>query len=292
MCGLAGYAGIKESDMRAFLVWALGAEIDVRGGDAIGYVSLAARGLQYGRRPGEWSHAKRRFIHAAAQGETAMLHARMATCGWNPRDVNEAHPFAIRRHDRTIYGAHNGVIYNARESAARYGRPYTVDSKELFELLADRRYDEISSLQGYGVITWIDSSDLAGGVRMARLTGSGEIYVASLAKGGIVWGSTEGIVQSAIDMTDWTIAGTYTIDPGTVYLLRGDGVFRWTDHPEVTVSAKPRLGRVSSKAWDLTDAWEDDADTPPTGYYQESAMFAGLTSEERTRFAAWLEGKQ
>ncbi len=115
MCGLSGYAGISP-DKRVKLIEVLGEGIDDRGGHAAGYVSLTGN-VSYARRIGRWEDSRSRFIRGAAQGAVCMMHARFATCG-DRDDVVQAHPFAIQREGGTVlWGAHNGMIHNARASA-------------------------------------------------------------------------------------------------------------------------------------------------------------------------------
>src|SRR4051812_41108202 len=144
MCGLAGFAGIKNVETRTALVWTLGMGIDERGGHAAGFVSLGEQ-LRCHKKLGYWLSAKNRFVEAAASGPICMLHARYATCG--KQTIEEAHPFAIQRDGRTrLYGAHNGVVYNAWESAKSHGRKIQVDSQEIFECIADGNIKALQKL--------------------------------------------------------------------------------------------------------------------------------------------------
>ena len=286
MCGLAGFAGIS-GPTRMLLAYALGTEIDVRGGDAIGFVTLRDGKPIHGKKSGEWSGAKRRFWAAVASGETSMLHARFATCGLDRRSVLDAHPFVIRRRGRTLYGAHNGMIYDARESAVRHKRPYTVDSKELYELLADGQFASISQLSGYGVLTWVDSDDLAS-VHLARISDNGEIYVVALASGGYVWGSTRDIVHSACEFAEVDISEQIEIATGIVHTLSADGVFALVDHPRVEVDCFRRTTRREGSLWDaiVDDDDDDDNDALTDEYFRLTSNAA----DDRA-FNEWLASK-
>jgi predicted glutamine amidotransferase len=228
MCGLAGFSGIRDARARFDLVWALGFGIDDRGGHAAGFVTLDNGRVIEGRKLGHWSTAKDKFIRRAAIGETTLMHARWATCG--DGTINEAHPFKIMRNGAPVlYGAHNGIIWDAEISAHLNDRDYSVDSKELFELLADDADDQIRDLTGYGVITWVEAAN-PDAVLLSKLSSSGEIYVCSVRGGGIVWGSTAIIVRDALKEAD--------LEEKTYYLLEEVGrVYRIT--PErVTLTSR------------------------------------------------------
>lgn len=220
---------------RAILVDVLGVGIEGRGDDAAGYVAVNGV-VRYGKVLGGWSDTHRRFRHAASTGDVTMMHARAMTCGTG--GVDEAHPFCIRRGNETkLYGAHNGIIYNARESAKAHGRSYSVDSKELFELMADG--EPIEDLEGYGVITWIDPADKYT-IRLARLTQQSDIVVVKIAEGGYAYASTKAILEAALYKAGLTIDHYYKMKVGVEHTLNKDGFFihkkvprkikGWTSH--------------------------------------------------------------
>ena len=224
-CGVSGFTGL-EADRQAKLMLVLGLAdgIDGRGGHACGYVSIAEDGdLRYARKKGVWVRSRLRFIERAA-AEVCMMHARWATCG-NRDDPNNAHPFAIRRNGRVVlWGAHNGMIPDAWESAKQHGRKIEVDSQEIFELLADEEYDALRAMGGYGVITWIDT-DHREYINLARLSSHSEIVVCSVKGGGVVWASTRKILDEAMKFADMEIEDEFKIDEiGRVYRIYPDGV--------------------------------------------------------------------
>jgi len=221
MCGIAGLNGVPER-YRPALVASLGAGIDTRGGDAAGYVSVNGV-IRYGRTLGEWSDARQRFHYAAYSGDTTMMHARFKTCGTGA--IEEAHPFAVKRSGKTIlYGAHNGMIYDAQASAKKHDRMFSVDSLELFELMADD--EDFSSLHGYGVITWIkpEERDV---IHMARLTTSSDLVVASIVEGGFVYASTKKILEEALFEAKLTIDTYYDIKVGVEHTLTPKRFLIW-----------------------------------------------------------------
>lgn len=244
MCGLAGFAGINDRRARFDLVWALGFGIDERGGHAAGFVTLDNGSVIEGRKLGHWSTAKDKFIRRAAIGQTTLMHARWATCG--DGTIREAHPFKIMRGGAPVlYGAHNGIIWDAEVSAHLNDREYSVDSKELFELLADDAIEQIQDLSGYGVITWVEAEN-PGDVLLSKLSKSGEIHVCSLVGGGIVWGSTESIVHCALKESNLKEKSHYLIEEvGRVYRISRDTV-RLTSREGVRVGAGYGTSRLIS----------------------------------------------
>jgi hypothetical protein len=209
------------------LVLGLADGIDNRGGHACGYVSIDTKkdDLKYARKRGVWVRSRLRFIEGAAQ-DVCLMHARFATCG-NRDDSNNAHPFAIRRNGRVVlWGAHNGMVPDAFASAKKNGRSIEVDSQEIFELLADRDYEGIQNMAGYGVVTWIESS-LRDSVYLARLSSHSDIILVSIKGGGYVWASTRKILTEALKFADLEAEEEFVLDDiGRVYLIAPDGVFK------------------------------------------------------------------
>lgn len=217
MCGISGFVGVKHPKTRYKLVSALGEGIDARGGHAAGYVTFTGEKVNVGKKLGFWSDARRSFIERASRAKLSMMHARYATCGKG--EITEAHPFAIKRKGRVVlWGAHNGMIYNAKQSAKKNDRKIVVDSEEIFHLIADEDWEGIKRLEGYGVITWIYASDPTS-IYLLRLSRSGQIYVVETKKGNIVYGSTRDIVDDAIEHAGLEFAYVYDVNVGTVYRM-------------------------------------------------------------------------
>ncbi len=223
MCGIAGYSGLKDAAQRRKLVDALGIGIDVRGGHAAGYVSLAGTVPRLAKRIGTWGKSSDRFRYAAGAGETLMMHSRYATCG-QAGNVDHAHPFAIRRNGKSVlYGCHNGVLQGTYTSALTNKRDHTVDSRELFELLADGQHGAIRNLTGYGVITWmVPGSNV---VHLVRLSEQSEVSCMHVEGGGIVWASTWTILKAACEYAGIKLDGEYKLpEIGQAYELHPDKV--------------------------------------------------------------------
>lgn len=232
MCGLSGYIGLDiAAEDKLMLILGLGDGIDGRGGHSCGYASVTfsdkageSDDVKYARKKGTWIRARMRFVEGAA-GDICLMHARYATCG-SREDPMNAHPFAIRRGGRVVmWGAHNGMVPDAFKSAKLNNRDINVDSQEIFELLADKNYEGIRDMAGYGVVTWIDT-DHRGYVNLCRLSQHSDICVVSV-KGGVVWGSTWKIVREALKVADLEVDREFKIDEiGRVYRIRADGVFK------------------------------------------------------------------
>lgn len=228
MCGLAGFTGVKRKYKKA-LVLALSEGIDTRGGHAFGYVGTTISGnIQYAKQIGSWRLASDRFLASIASCEVAMLHSRFATS--NNRDVlAAAHPFRIARQGKTaLWGAHNGVLPNAFQLARENKYDILVDSQYLFELLADSNIAAIQNIQGYGAITWL-SSQARHGIFLTKLSDSGQLVVAKLKEGGIVWASTKELLEAAIADSKLRIMHFYNTDtPGQVFFATEQKLYKTT----------------------------------------------------------------
>ena len=261
MCGLSGYLGLTNIDKQQKLMLVLGLAdgIDSRGGHSCGYVSVEEDGnLNYARKRGNWVRSRIRFLEGAA-ASVCMMHARFATCG-DKEDPMNAHPFAIRRNGRVVmWGAHNGMVPEAFKSAKENGRDVSVDSQEIFELLADKNYDGIREMPGYGVITWIDR-DRRDCVNLARLSTQSDICVVSVKGGGIIWASTWKILKEALKFADLEVDVEFKIDEiGRVYRLSANGVFK-TKLDGIKVSGYNKVTKTKSNfsSWGKENSdWSD-----------------------------------
>jgi hypothetical protein len=256
MCGISGFVEDSNNkwtkEQKLFLIIGLGEGIDRRGEHACGYAAVSSDGnLNYARKKGPWIRARMRFIEGAL-GDVLLMHARFATCG-NREDPMNAHPFAIRRNGKVIlWGAHNGMISNADASAKKHGRKITVDSQEIFELIADGDYEGVRDLNGYGVCTWIESNNRKT-VNLCRLTVHSDICVVSIKGGGIVWGSTWEIIKNALDFADLEVDKEFVIDDiGMVYHINAEGVFK-TNILSLKISAFNRYTKSVLKSSDDED---------------------------------------
>lgn len=223
MCGLSGFAGINNKFSRFMLAINLGVGIDSRGGDAAGFVNIAKDSFRYCKKLGTWGESKSKFLHSASNGELCMMHSRYATCGM--KTIQEAHPFAIKRNGKTVlWGAHNGIIPDAWDSAKENNRNIDVDSQELFELIADNEIEKMQELSGYGVITWIEASS-PNKIKLARLSEDSEICMVELEDGGHVWASTPKILDNALKEANLNAVADIELDEiGRVYEISNEGI--------------------------------------------------------------------
>lgn len=251
MCGVSGFTGLGHlsAEIRYDLVEALGEGIDRRGKDASGAVVVTEEGEpRLIRKLGTWSAARGRFIRAASKGHSVMMHARYATMGTRD-DVNNAHPFPIKRTDSdgkeftVLYGCHNGMLQGTAESAKLNNRDHSVDSLEFFQLLADKAYETIRALSGYGVVTFIRPEDRK--VRVIRLSKSSDFELVRLKGGGLVWGSTERIIKDALEYCKLEVDTALQVNQvGRLYLLSGDEVKETkVDGVEVGTKSAPSSSR-------------------------------------------------
>lgn len=224
MCGLAGYIGIQDEKLRYRLVVSLGIGIDSRGKDAIGFTSVGET-VRYGRQLGEWADAKAKFFMAAASGQTTMMHSRYKTIGANTE--KNAHPYCIKRDNRTIlWGAHNGVIPEARKSAERHDRKFSVDSREFFELLADQEFEKIQNMEGYGVATWISAEkDRRQMINISRLSDDGAIHLIAIKGGGFIYASTRDILDNALEFCEIEEESWFEFQTGQTLIVAPNDVY-------------------------------------------------------------------
>jgi len=258
MCGIAGFVGITDPIQRLAFVTSAGVGIDSRGGDASGYLSVDRKTgrLFHAKRVGTWLDSKRKFQKRVASGDMAMMHARWATCG-DKKAQDQAHPFEIKREGRTkLFGMHNGCIWNAKESATANGRRFSVDSCELFELMADGDVEGIQDLDGYGVITWFVPG--TNYVNMVRLSSHSEIVVVSLKTGGIAWASTWEILQDALEFAELEADYDFQVpDVGRIYQFRDGGVYKTQVDG---IQFESRMPEEAPESWEsaLIAQWEKE----------------------------------
>lgn len=254
MCGLSGHHGIKDQETRLKLIIGLGAGIDNRGGHASGFISSTKDKINYCKRIGKWIKSKQRFLNTAASGDICLMHARWATCGVK-ESISQAHPFAIKRKNQVVlWGAHNGMVPNAWDSAKSHGREIEVDSQEIFELLADKDYEGIRKLNGYGVITWIEAEN-RNHVNIVKLSNHADICVMKTTGGGVVWASTQYILSEGLKLAGLTAESEYKdLEVGRVHQIRADGLYK-TAQDGITV------GDMWGKSSTLNNhQWQKDYD--------------------------------
>jgi hypothetical protein len=140
----------------------------------------------------------------------------------------------------------------------------TVDSREAFELLADKDYAAVNRLTGWGVLSWITNGTLEerARIRLCVVTDGGALYVVrtkpfdGTPNGAIVYGSTREIVDSALDLAEIEKASVYAIKTGVVYYAQGDTFYRTKEpalkfaEPEWKSWLEDYEGRRDSRAYE------------------------------------------
>lgn len=226
MCGLAGFVGVKDQALRESLIVGLGSGIESRGRDACGFVSINDKDIvSYSRAIGPWTKMKNRFIRTAASGSVAMLHSRLSTCH-NGSEYKAAHPFAIKRDNKTIlWGAHNGIISNAFKLGLDANKKYDVDSQAVLDMLPEWDVDKLGSVHGYGVLTWIENADHSV-INVMKITKGGDLVIAKTPEG-LIYASTWPILRTALEFAEIKCEGVWEnqIDAGVAYVISKDGLF-------------------------------------------------------------------
>lgn len=216
MCGLSGYSGVTDPNARVILTAALGSAIVSRGFGGAGFVNLNGRGgIFHQRTITHWRDVEEAFIQATAANESCMMHSR----GPISKVDTDVHPFPITRNGQVVlWGAHNGMFDDAWRSAKENDRNITVDSQELFELLADGRVADLAQLRGWGVITWVTADD-PNTIKLCRLGVSSELVAANLEEGGVAYASTRQILEFGVKTAQLTIREMIPLEIGRTYLM-------------------------------------------------------------------------
>jgi hypothetical protein len=169
-------------------------------------------------------------------------HTRLATTGAVTR--GNAHPFTYEG----ITLAHNGMIYNHKDMNRIHGRKCTVDSEHLLRHLAEGR--PYKDLLGYGAISYV-RADEPQRVLLSRLSG-GELAVARLKVGGVVWSSDKDHLEFALDEAELEWTPYKTPEEGLVYHA-GDQLYH-TNEPSLVLGEQTRVLSV----WDTWEKWGED----------------------------------
>lgn len=276
MCGVAGFSGtIGTKYVRMALAEALGHGIDKRGGHASGWACMADGSVQTAKRLGSFQNAGMAWLLPLATSSAAMMHARWATHG-DKGEVRNAHPFTIRRGEKTVlHGIHNGVLQNTEESARKHGRDHTVDSLEFFQLLADGKRDAITNIGGYGVVLWMKPR--SNNIYICKLTAGADLVMARTSMGGLVWASTDKILTNACKAVGVSLTYDIPINSvGKTYIVSGDNYRLSNNRP---LKLKPGQTRL----------WSDygSAHTSTTLYPTGGRSTQGMKSPNEETVPEW-----
>lgn len=209
MCGIAGYISNEETiDPRLSIALPLlGVFMTDRGRQSWGW----SNGTDVDKHMGE----VRSMLGPNHLGhKQAIIHTRQATFGANIAE--NSHPFNIKG----VLGVHNGMVYNHKEIAEKYGIDYKVDSEIIFHQLAEGR--DMSELQGYGAIAfWRD------GIFNIGRFNNGDMALAN-TEFGWVFASTEKALADALGMSGLHQRVKYQVDlkQGNLYQLIGDKIVK------------------------------------------------------------------
>jgi hypothetical protein len=185
------------------------------------------------------------YVHQFKKAPILMAHTRWATHGAKD-DLDNAHPFRAG----SVLLAHNGVISNHSVLNLKYDRKHVVDSQHILSHLIEGR--DFKEIEAYGAITWLDESDPEFTVRIGKLSKAGDMHIARIEGGGVVWASTEEAVKQACKWADMTISHFYEVTEGKVYMATDGSLYVDEAHPSIEVSAP-----VSKWDW-RWGQWDDD----------------------------------
>lgn len=264
MCGIAGWV-LHPDDMRSFDLAATAAilakEIEHRGKDATGFLTVNARGNMKVRKApvrAELFLASREGIGSGAR--LCLIHTRAATQG-SPKIMGNNHPIV----SGDIIGIHNGMIRNDDvlfKANPTWVRSFEVDSEVIFAGL-DKVYPRsnqaefLEMIEGSMAIAWINKRDP---FRLNLAKGAGNpINVMWNEQGSLFFASTYMALKEAAKLLpeEWTIK--------TESFAEGE----WLDHdgveaPELT-RFQPKKVYVGSASNGTTTTYSSGTTPGPSG---------------------------
>ncbi len=185
MCGLFGYAVEKQTPLLAQMGVVLAVFNANRGTDAWG----VSDGKKIWK--GNGSSVQNLFQMPVRNKGMLMGHTRAATVG--AKTAANAHPWRFDKPDGSgfVIGAQNGHVRNWFDLNKQYKRELEVDSMQIFAHLAAGL--PLSEIEGSGAITFFKDNNLF----FSKFHG-GQLAIARLKEGGILWSSDENHLRSAL----------------------------------------------------------------------------------------------
>lgn len=220
MCGIFGFS-LKEGGGKGgpggrlgALVTSLAVLNDTRGGHSWGVHSPGDDAPVKGMGDLATAATLRKVL---ARGHVA-CHTRMASTG--KVSLENAHPFTCEGgHLGKVVGMHNGCVSNHQELNSRYGRDCDVDSLHLFLHLAEGR--PLDDVEAYGAVAYHVAGEA--GTRLCKFN-RGELAVAELKKGGVVWSSDEDHLRASLKASGLRYT-MYDLKERVVYLAEGGELY-------------------------------------------------------------------
>lgn len=186
---------------------------DTRGGDSWGLTYPNASGVRVVKGLGDlFKHKQLKSLAFMAMvGRTMMVHHRSGRMGGV--SVETSHPFRVG----DIEGAHNGMIYNWNAMQTKYPdyKNFKVDSNVLIGHIAKHR--DLGELDGYGAVEYVDTKNDPTAVFLGKITGSGDLYAATVDKFGVVWSSARNHLETALIATGLKFNFYKPLEPGHLY---------------------------------------------------------------------------
>lgn len=234
MCGIYG-SGSFTPQVRGMLPY-LAIGMEHRGHHSWG----ASDGVQVIKNLGLITRTWYKELPVIDEWDQGIFHTRAASPGYSPTEVNNAHPFEFKKPNGTsVIGIHNGALTNHQELNRLYDRHCTVDSQHLWMHRAEGR--PWTELRGAGIMAWWEVREDQGPdpvLLITKINGQA-LEIVETTDGGFVFASEMGAIQMAVAMAGGGIKTVYRTDPGRVYLLAADSIYKTDEILAFGYAAQP-----------------------------------------------------
>lgn len=226
MCGIAGFSISDRDRINArSLGHHLLAAIESRGAHASGYAF--SHGGKVGLHKDALPGSQLPMTAMPRRAKTAIFHTRYATQG-KPEINENNHP--VVSPGGTIALTHNGVISNdwkfrksrwesKYQSPSKTGDDFDVaqvDSAVIPALLEKYGVDSFADLEGYAAVAWLDDTDQAPTVHLARLLYS-PVYYTWTPGGSFIYASTEKLLTEALAAAGIPFGAVFEMQEGEYF---------------------------------------------------------------------------